>query len=153
MNSSSSDCKSELLPLNYFHDIDAVCYCPILPRISFKLHVYFVTDRLPYLKCPLHTVLKLTPVAYGCDVEKYPLDIKAVDTHRPKPGVSSSFLLIFILINLHFYVAMQAKLLKVFSIIKWFLVAIQTLAKLKHLNVLTKRLGFSAKRQNKRFKF
>ena len=22
-------------------------------------------DELPYLKCPLHTVLKLTPVAYG----------------------------------------------------------------------------------------
>lgn len=25
----------------------------------------FLTDELPYLKCPLHTVLKLTPVAYG----------------------------------------------------------------------------------------
>lgn len=24
-----------------------------------------LTDDLPYLKCPLHTVLKLTPVAYG----------------------------------------------------------------------------------------
>lgn len=23
------------------------------------------TEELPYLKCPLHTVLKLTPVAYG----------------------------------------------------------------------------------------
>lgn len=23
------------------------------------------TEQLPYLKCPLHTVLKLTPVAYG----------------------------------------------------------------------------------------
>lgn len=23
------------------------------------------TDELPYLRCPLHTVLKLTPVAYG----------------------------------------------------------------------------------------
>ncbi len=22
-------------------------------------------EELPYLKCPLHTVLKLTPVAYG----------------------------------------------------------------------------------------
>lgn len=27
-----------------------------------------VSEELPYLKCPLHTVLKLTPVAYGeCD--------------------------------------------------------------------------------------
>lgn len=24
-----------------------------------------VTDDLPYIKCPLHVVLKLTPVAYG----------------------------------------------------------------------------------------
>ena len=23
------------------------------------------TDELPYLKCPLHTALKLTPLAYG----------------------------------------------------------------------------------------
>lgn len=23
------------------------------------------SEQLPYLKCPLHTVLKLTPVAYG----------------------------------------------------------------------------------------
>lgn len=29
--------------------------------ISFFLHA----EELPYLKCPLHTVLKLTPVAYG----------------------------------------------------------------------------------------
>lgn len=27
--------------------------------------VSVTTDELPYLKCPLHTVLKLTPIAYG----------------------------------------------------------------------------------------
>lgn len=27
--------------------------------------IFIATDDLPYLKCPLHTVLKLTPVAYG----------------------------------------------------------------------------------------
>lgn len=26
---------------------------------------FSVTDDLPYIKCPLHVVLKLTPVAYG----------------------------------------------------------------------------------------
>ena len=60
---------------------------------------------LPYVKIPLHTVIKLTPKAYGCDeerydllcvrcelahqclsFERYPVPIKAVDTHRPKPG-------------------------------------------------------------------
>ncbi|KAF8920242.1 6-phosphofructo-2-kinase-domain-containing protein [Mucidula mucida] len=40
---------------------------------------------LPYIKIPLHTVIKLTPKAYGCDEERYPLPISAVDTHRPKP--------------------------------------------------------------------
>ncbi|KAF6754542.1 bifunctional 6-phosphofructo-2-kinase/fructose-2,6-bisphosphate 2-phosphatase [Ephemerocybe angulata] len=40
---------------------------------------------LPYLKIPLHTVIKLTPKAYGCDEERYALPIEAVDTHRPKP--------------------------------------------------------------------
>ncbi|KZV76995.1 bifunctional 6-phosphofructo-2-kinase/fructose-2,6-bisphosphate 2-phosphatase [Peniophora sp. CONT] len=43
---------------------------------------------LPYIKIPLHTVIKLTPKAYGCDEERYALPIGAVDTHRPKPGAS-----------------------------------------------------------------
>jgi 6-phosphofructo-2-kinase/fructose-2,6-biphosphatase 2 len=43
---------------------------------------------LPYIKIPLHTVIKLTPKAYGCDEERYTLPIRAVDTHRPKPSAS-----------------------------------------------------------------
>lgn len=42
-------------------------------------------QELPYLEIPLHTVIKLTPRAYRCDMEMYPLGIEAVDTHRPKP--------------------------------------------------------------------
>ncbi|XP_030429214.1 6-phosphofructo-2-kinase/fructose-2,6-bisphosphatase 3 isoform X5 [Gopherus evgoodei] len=38
--------------------------------------------EMPYLKCPLHTVLKLTPVAYGCRVESIYLNVEAVNTHR-----------------------------------------------------------------------
>ncbi|KAK2460993.1 hypothetical protein APHAL10511_007463 [Amanita phalloides] len=52
------------------------------------LYAYFhdlPQDDLPYIKVPLHTVIKLTPKAYGCDEERYPLPISAVDTHRPKP--------------------------------------------------------------------
>lgn len=26
---------------------------------------FLAVDEMPYLKCPLHTILKLTPVAYG----------------------------------------------------------------------------------------
>ncbi|CAN9515240.1 unnamed protein product [Ophioblennius macclurei] len=52
------------------------------------LLAYFLdksAGELPYLKCPLHTVLKLTPVAYGCKVESVFLNVEAVNTHRDKP--------------------------------------------------------------------
>ncbi|EFP02103.1 hypothetical protein CRE_15768 [Caenorhabditis remanei] len=42
-------------------------------------------DDLPYLKVPLHTVIKLTPKAYSCEVELFKFDINAVDTYREKP--------------------------------------------------------------------
>jgi len=54
------------------------------------LLAYFLdkaSDELPYLEVPLHTVIKLTPVAYGCRVEYVSLSVEAVDTHRPKPEV------------------------------------------------------------------
>lgn len=56
------------------------------------LLAYFLdkkSEELPYLKCPLHTVMKLKPVAYGCVVETVPLNVPAVDTHRPKPSNTS----------------------------------------------------------------
>ncbi len=46
-----------------------------------------VPDEMAYLKCPLHTVLKLTPVAYGCKVESIYLNVEAVNTHRDRPEV------------------------------------------------------------------
>ncbi|PSN37760.1 6-phosphofructo-2-kinase/fructose-2 [Blattella germanica] len=52
------------------------------------LLAYFLdksADELPYLFVPLHTIIKLTPVAYGCKVEHIKLPIECVDTHRPKP--------------------------------------------------------------------
>ncbi|NWI67250.1 F262 bisphosphatase, partial [Todus mexicanus] len=59
------------------------------------LLAYFLdknADELPYLRCPLHTILKLTPVAYGCKVETVTLDVEAVNTHRDKPSLSSNSL-------------------------------------------------------------
>ncbi|XP_060776260.1 6-phosphofructo-2-kinase/fructose-2,6-bisphosphatase 4b isoform X5 [Neoarius graeffei] len=56
------------------------------------LLAYFLdksSEELPYLKCPLHTVLKLTPVAYGCKVESVGLKVDAVNTHREKPEIPS----------------------------------------------------------------
>ncbi|KAI5709773.1 hypothetical protein M8J75_003132 [Diaphorina citri] len=54
------------------------------------LLAYFLdksADELPYLQVPLHTIIKLTPVAYGCKMEMIKLPIDAVDTHRPKPKI------------------------------------------------------------------
>jgi len=54
------------------------------------LLAYFLdqpAEELPYIKVPLHTVLKLTPVAYGCNVEMVALSVPSVDTHRSKPLV------------------------------------------------------------------
>ncbi|NXN98946.1 F262 bisphosphatase, partial [Rhinopomastus cyanomelas] len=57
------------------------------------LLAYFLdksADELPYLRCPLHTILKLTPVAYGCKVETITLNVEAVNTHRDKPSLNST---------------------------------------------------------------
>lgn len=39
-------------------------------------------EKLPYIKVPPHTVLKLVPIAYGCEVEYIPLNVPAVDTYQ-----------------------------------------------------------------------
>ncbi|CAE6516757.1 unnamed protein product [Rhizoctonia solani] len=57
------------------------------------LYAYFHNlsqEELPYINIPLHTVIKLTPKAYGCDEERYTLPIGAVSTHRPKPKSSAA---------------------------------------------------------------
>ncbi|KAL1242987.1 6-bisphosphatase,6-phosphofructo-2-kinase/fructose-2 [Trichinella spiralis] len=53
------------------------------------LLAYFLNkdcEEMPYLRVPLHSVVKLTPVAYGCQMELIQFDIEAVDTHRDKPA-------------------------------------------------------------------
>ncbi|WFC99821.1 Fructose-2,6-bisphosphatase [Malassezia yamatoensis] len=55
------------------------------------LYAYFHgydQNELPYIKVPLHTVIQLTPKAYGCDEKRYALPIQAVDTHRERPQKS-----------------------------------------------------------------
>ncbi|KAI8391401.1 6-phosphofructo-2-kinase-domain-containing protein [Radiomyces spectabilis] len=57
------------------------------------IYAYFMDynhEDLPYIKIPLHTVIELTPKAYGCEEKRYKVDIDAVDTHRPKPVHSNS---------------------------------------------------------------
>ncbi|KAK9703020.1 Fructose-2,6-bisphosphatase [Basidiobolus ranarum] len=73
-----------IMELERQHNILIVGHQAILRCI----YAYFLNHshaELPYIQIPLHTVFKLTPRAYGCDIEKYKLDIEAVDTYRPKP--------------------------------------------------------------------
>lgn len=64
-------------------------------NVPVSCHVYLISDcfapaeELPYLKVPLHSIIKLTPQAYGCKVELFKIPIDCVDTHRFKPLVSS----------------------------------------------------------------
>ena len=47
-------------------------------------------EDLPYLEVPLHTLIKIIPVASGCEIEKVTLGVKAVDTHRPRTVEAST---------------------------------------------------------------
>jgi 6-phosphofructo-2-kinase/fructose-2,6-biphosphatase 2 len=44
-------------------------------------------EELPWLEVPFHTVVKLSPIAYGCKVEYIPLGVPSVSTHREKPEI------------------------------------------------------------------
>lgn len=75
-----------------------VCFCKFHVLMNIPVYILFgfnfcelisvwVLEELPYLRVPLHTVIKLTPVAYGCEMEQFQLPVAAVDTHREKPKV------------------------------------------------------------------
>ena len=49
---------------NIFPTIQAVLRC----LLGYFLEV--PEDKMPYIEVPLHTVIKLTPVAYGCKVRR-----------------------------------------------------------------------------------
>ncbi|XP_077495451.1 6-phosphofructo-2-kinase/fructose-2,6-biphosphatase isoform X3 [Amblyomma americanum] len=54
------------------------------------LLAYFLdknSEELPYLRVPLHSIIKLTPMAYGCEMKKFSVPIAAVDTHRARPSI------------------------------------------------------------------
>lgn len=59
----------------------AVCRCLLA---FFKSIPYSsLPKELPYLEVPLHTVLKVTPLVNGCQIETFHLGPDAVNTHQP----------------------------------------------------------------------
>ncbi|GAA6026612.1 hypothetical protein JCM8202_004505 [Rhodotorula sphaerocarpa] len=74
-----------ILELERQKDILVVCHQAVLRCLYAYFH-NLSQEELPYIKIPLHTVIKLTPKAYGCDEERFTLPIEAVDTTRPRPN-------------------------------------------------------------------
>ncbi|KZT56982.1 bifunctional 6-phosphofructo-2-kinase/fructose-2,6-bisphosphate 2-phosphatase [Calocera cornea HHB12733] len=74
-----------IMELERQENILIICHQAIL-RCLYAYFLNLNQSELPYIKIPLHTVIKLTPKAYGTDEERYTVPIGAVDTHRPKPG-------------------------------------------------------------------
>lgn len=59
------------------------CWCSVFNSRSLSLVVVvMVPEEMPYLKVPAHTLLKLTPVAYGCRVESIGLTGETLNSHR-----------------------------------------------------------------------
>ncbi|XP_077467266.1 6-phosphofructo-2-kinase/fructose-2,6-bisphosphatase-like [Stigmatopora argus] len=74
-----------IMELERQENILVICHQAVM-RCLLAYFLDKAADKLPYLLCPLHTVLKLTPIAYGCEVESFYLNVEAVNTHREKPG-------------------------------------------------------------------
>lgn len=73
-----------IMELERQENILLVCHQAVIRCLYAYLHG-LSQDELPYIKIPLHTVIKLTPKAFGCEETRYTLPIEAVDTFRPRP--------------------------------------------------------------------
>ncbi|XP_062842336.1 6-phosphofructo-2-kinase/fructose-2,6-bisphosphatase 4a isoform X1 [Trichomycterus rosablanca] len=73
-----------IMELERQENVLVICHQAVM-RCLLAYFLDKTAEELPYLKCSLHTVLKLTPVAYGCKVEPIFLNVEAVNTHRGKP--------------------------------------------------------------------
>ncbi|XP_013864525.1 6-phosphofructo-2-kinase/fructose-2,6-bisphosphatase 4b isoform X1 [Austrofundulus limnaeus] len=73
-----------IMELERQENVLVICHQAVM-RCLLAYFLDKTSHELPYLKCPLHTVLKLTPVAYGCKVESVYLGVDAVNTHRDRP--------------------------------------------------------------------
>uniref|UniRef100_A0A8C1B222 6-phosphofructo-2-kinase/fructose-2,6-biphosphatase 4a n=1 Tax=Cyprinus carpio carpio TaxID=630221 RepID=A0A8C1B222_CYPCA len=75
-----------IMELERQENVLVICHQAVM-RCLLAYFLDKTAEELPYLKCALHTVLKLTPMAYGCKVESVCLNVDAVNTHRDRPSV------------------------------------------------------------------
>lgn len=69
-----------LLIINFFH-------CKVnrkgsLPSTLSLISLLISLAEVPVIRIPLHTIIKLTPAAYGCVKEEIAIPIYAVDDHK-----------------------------------------------------------------------
>jgi broad specificity phosphatase PhoE len=76
-----------IMELERQESVLVVCHQAVM-RCILAYFLNKTADELPYLKVPLHTVIKLSPLAYGCQVEEITIDVEAVNTHRERPKVT-----------------------------------------------------------------
>ncbi|XP_051050782.1 6-phosphofructo-2-kinase/fructose-2,6-bisphosphatase 3 isoform X4 [Phodopus roborovskii] len=72
-----------IMELERQENVLVICHQAVL-RCLLAYFLDKSAEEMPYLKCPLHTVLKLTPVAYGCRMESIYLNVESVSTHRER---------------------------------------------------------------------
>jgi len=75
-----------IMELERQESVLVVCHQAVM-RCILAYFLDKTSNELPYLKVPLHTVIKLSPQAYGCHIENIPLNVDAVNTHREKPKI------------------------------------------------------------------
>jgi len=75
-----------IMELERQQNILVICHQAVM-RCLLAYFLDHNSGHLPYLNVPLHAVYKLTPVAYGCRVETFHLEVAAVDTFRKQPEV------------------------------------------------------------------
>jgi broad specificity phosphatase PhoE/predicted kinase len=66
-----------------------ICHQAVMRCILAYFLADYTLDDIPYIEVPLHVVVKLTPLACACKMEKIPFDVPAVSTQRNKIKIES----------------------------------------------------------------
>lgn len=73
-----------MMELERAHNVLVIGHQAVL-RCVLAYFLDKTTDQLPYIKVPLHSVIKITPLAYGCLLETINFPIEAVQTYIHPP--------------------------------------------------------------------
>eukprot|EP00047_Mylnosiga_fluctuans_P002478 m.224671 g.224671 ORF g.224671 m.224671 type:complete len:501 (-) comp11131_c0_seq1:89-1591(-) len=83
--------EPRLLELERVQNVLVVCHQAVARcLLAYFQNVDDIEAELPYMEVPLHTIIKITPLPTGCDIEMFPLGVNGVNTHRPRLSSSTS---------------------------------------------------------------